>query len=500
MKRAPLAVLAGAFSVGIGLGWWLKLEPAVLWGLSAFAIGSLLWLRSRPGLANLSILIGVVILGAFRAWVDFRIPANSVAHSLAAAPQPMTCEGIVVSDVEWIRPAQGPARRQGWLQITRVRNGEEWISSSGKAFLKLHTHRVPLAYGDHVRLSGSIRGPRPVLKDEGERARFNEGNWLWIHGASGVLTITGSEAIIRLDTPPTLWTRYRHWVASFRWQLKQLGRSLLGPLEAAYLEAFLLGDGRGIPREVWDAFRQVGVVHVLVVSGLHVGLMGSIGLIGLSLLRVPRALRYPLLSGGLITYCILTGGNPPILRATIMGVLLCFGWAAGREVPALNSLGLAALLILAMTPRALADASFQLSFAAVLGLFTLTPRIVAWVLKPVSGTPPVGGEPDIPFQRWRSTLWRWMTQGLAASCGAWVAISPVVAWHFQMFTPVALIANLVVIPWASVLIATGFVLYSIGLVHAAAAAPLAASFSWLAQGLSFIVRWIAGLPGASWSW
>ncbi|MBI3318457.1 MAG: ComEC/Rec2 family competence protein [Candidatus Omnitrophica bacterium] len=487
----------------------MKLTSLVLWSLAAIVIGIFLWKRHRPGLASLCLLILVMLLGAFRAWNDGQPPTDSIEHYLTAAPQPITCEGIIISDVEWICPAQGPARRQGWFQITGIRNGEKWISASGQVLLKLHAHNVPLAYGDRVRLSGSIRCPRPALKDEDgrETQRFNERNWLWIHGASGILTIADSEAITRLDSTLNLWTRYRRWVTSFRWQLKQIGRSLLGPLEVAYLEAFLLGDGREIPREVWDAFRQVGVVHVLVVSGLHVGLIASIGLVGLSLIRVSRVLRYHLLSMGLVTYCILTGGNPPILRSTIMGVLLCFGRVAGREVPALNSLGLSAILILAVSPRALADASFQLSFAAVLGLFTLSPLFARWfkVDEGSEGTDPLEKvrptpESETILQRWRRTLWRWTAQGLAASCGAWVAITPVVAWHFHTFTPIALIANLVVIPWSSLLITVGFLIYATGWISSLMATPFAATFSWLVYGLNQLVIWLAALPAASWKW
>jgi len=447
-------------------------------------------------MVHLCLLNLVVVLGAMRAGVDAMVPAHSISRVLSSTPGPITCQGTLVSDVEWTHPSYGPAQRQGWLEITSIRHGEEWAPSSGRVLLKLYAHNIPLAYGDRVRLSGAMRGPRPVLEDKDEegKQRLDEGHWLWVHAAIGILTVAGPEAITRLDTVPSLWVRYRRWVASFRWQLKPLGRSLLGPLGVAYLEAFLLGDGRGIPQEVWDAFRKVGVVHVLVVSGLHVGLIASIGLIGLSLIRIPKALRYHLLSAGLITYCILTGGNPPILRATIMGVLLCFGRAAGREVPVLNSLGLAAILILAMTPRALSNASFQLSFAAVLGLFTLSPWFARWFKE--HSTP----ESQTLVQRWRRILWRWAGQGFAASCGAWVAISPVVAWHFHMFTPIALIANLIVIPWSSLLIAVGFLVYAIGWTSPFMATPFAATFSWLVYGLNQLVVWLANLPGASWKW
>ena len=214
-------------------------------------------------------------------------------------------------------------------------------------------------------------------------------------------------------------------------------------------------------------------MHVLVVSGFQVGLMGMIGLTVLSILRVPRVTRYLLLAAGLLLYCTLTGANPPIVRATVMGVLLCFGLCRGRHVSPLNFLGMAALFILLWNPRALADVSFQLSFAAVFGMMTLAP--------------------------WIQTRLR-VPQTVATSIGAWSAVSPLLAWHFRLFTPVALVANLLIIPWTSVLIGIGVLLYTMGLVNPGMAAPFAASFQFLSRGLTQVVEWMGGFPGTSWTW
>ena len=69
-----------------------------------------------------------------------------------------------------------------------------------------------------------------------------------------------------------------------------------------------------------------------------------------------------------------------------------------------------------------------------------------------------------------------------------------------MFTPIALIANLIVIPWTSLLIIIGLLVYSIGWISSFAATPFVATFSWLVWGLNYLVTWSARLPGASWGW
>lgn len=490
--RSPLAAVAAAFAFGIALAWWLK-APIWLLAAVASAIGFVIFRQQRhgPEVINGLLLIWVAAMGALRAGVDVVLPPHSIARSLAQEVRPIICEGKMVGEVEWFRPLHGPVHRKGWFELTAVRQKDRWVSASGRLFLRLPARGVELLYGDRVRLHGEVREPRSAADDS---RVFSEARWLWLRGASGVLAISDPNGVNLISSTPGLWSRYRRWVASFRWQLKQLSRSLLGPLEAAYLEAFLLGDGQGIPRETWDAFKKSGTVHVLVVSGQHVSLIGYIAFIILSLIRVPRTPRYLLASVILIIYCTLTGGNPPILRSTIMGILLCIGMMQGRPVSPLNSLGLAALLILAIAPRALADVSFQLSFASVLGLFTLSPWFAKWLK--VSREK----ETESPFQRWSKTVWQWVGRGLAVSCGAWMAVSPVIAWHFRMFTPIALVANLIIVPWASGVIVMGFLVYAVGWISPLAAAPFAASFSWMVYGLDRLVTWLAVLPGASWNW
>ena len=126
----------------------------------------------------------------------------------------------------------------------------------------------------------------------------------------------------------------------------------------------------------------------------------------LSLARVPRGPRYLLTALALAGYCLLAGAAPPVLRATVAGLLLCLGRYKGREVSSLNLLAAAALVILASDPRALADVSFQLSFAAVLGILLAA--------------------------KWAPG--NYLGQALAASLGAWVAVTPLVAWWMRTVT------------------------------------------------------------------
>ncbi len=466
--RSPLAFVAAAFGFGIGLAWWLKPSPPLVGGFLLIAAIGLWGVRGRLAAANLTLWVLTVALGALRAQGDAQIPFSSVSWALTETPQPITCEGRVVSDVDWFYPPVGPARLQGWLKLARIQQGNRSVPVSGRLLVRFPAVRGP-EYGERLRLTGEIRG----LTQKERR--------LWVKGAAGRLVVSDPAGVEKVDASPTPWARYRRWVAQVRGRLRELGRSLLGPVEVAYLEGLLLGEQQRIPRPLMEAFRRTGTIHVLVVSGLHVTLIGAIVFIGLSAVPISRTARYLLAGGSLAGYCTLTGAAPPILRATWMGILFCLARISGREFSALNALGLAGLILLAADPRALADVSFQLSFAAMGGLLILTPWLDRWI-KERSGMP------------------RWLGQGLAASCGAWAAVAPVAAWHFQMVTPIALAANLLVVPWASLLIAAGFLFYAAAWWSPLWALAGASGFAALAQGLTWLVTWLAALPGASWSW
>ena len=451
--------VAAAFGAGIALRWggstaaWVALVLLI-------AASAGLGFRFGPSWANACLLLLLAGAGALRAEVDGRAVGPALPGGVAVV------EGTVVSD---------PALSRDGRMVTAWFRME---SSRGLMQARLPAGAGGFEYGESLRLSGMLREGRKNLTAPGTRVpgtqfgrRFDERRWLWIHRAAGVLTVPDAEGVTRLNHKEAgPWVRYRRWVARLRRALANQGRALLQAEEAGMLEALLLGEARGIRPETWEAFRKTGTVHVLVVSGSHVGLIGLIGLTLLAVFRTPLAARYLLLAGMLVTYCLLAGINPPIVRATLTGLLLCWGKGRGIEVSPLNLLGAAAAAILIAQPRALADPSFQLSFAAVAGVLLVN----GWKTK------------------------NRFLKAAAVSCGAWLATAPLIAWHFHTFSPMTPLANLVVVPWASLLIADGFLACGAGLLAPAAAPSFAAAFAWLSRGLLFCVGRAAGLPGVCW--
>ncbi|MDO8730345.1 MAG: ComEC/Rec2 family competence protein, partial [Candidatus Omnitrophota bacterium] len=266
--RAPMGIVALALAAGIGLDWGLR--PGLFW-ITVFltASGVAAWfLRRRTGWANLSLVFLLIGFGVLRAELDRREPP----------------------------PAFGPVALEGWLsgdpELSRDgRSFAAWFraESAGLIQVRLPSRAGQFRFGERLKLHGMLRPGRTAEPAIGRR--FDERRWLWVHGAGGVLNVTGGEGIVRLEERPSLWIRYRRWVARLRGAVANQGRLLLAPEQAGMLEGLMLGEGRGIRPEIWEAFRKTGTLHVLVVSGSHVGLIGLISLTGLAILRTPRAAR-----------------------------------------------------------------------------------------------------------------------------------------------------------------------------------------------------------------
>ncbi len=469
-ERAPLLWTAVFFAAGILLQWIFTL-PFFLIASGAGIAGAVLWkVRKAPRAANLTFLALISLLGACRAEMDARQAPNDIVSLISSSPSPIAVKGTLVNDPRWTSHYRALS---GWLEVEAVRDPGEWRAASGRLFVRWPWRAGRWECGDRLQLHGRIRAGRAASSGH----RFDEGRWLWVHRGEGILSVSAVEGVRWIDRSTAAWAVTRRAIARFRERLMGLGRSLMGPVEAAFLEALVLGQQQEIPLSIQEVFRKTGTIHVLVVSGSNVGLIGLMALMLLSFLRVPRGMRYALLAGILWTYCILTGLSPPILRATLMGILLCWGAGQGLEVSPLNLVGAAACLIQTVHPRALADVSFQLSFSAVLGILAAAK----------------GFSTREPEARWG----QWLKAGgkaLAVSTAAWAATAPFLWWHFQQVSLLAPLANLVVVPWASGLMAAGLLVYAAALFIPALAVPFASSFSFLAQGLARVVTWLAEGP------
>ncbi|HEY6435471.1 MAG TPA: DNA internalization-related competence protein ComEC/Rec2, partial [Ignavibacteriaceae bacterium] len=205
---------------------------------------------------------------------------------------------------------------------------------------------------------------------------------------------------------------------------------------AALLRGLLLADRGEINYETKMQFINAGVVHVLAVSGLHVGYIIMIFLFLFG--RFNIYLRSILTILGLICFMFITGVPPSVLRATVMATVLILAFLTNRSTNLINSISIAALLILIINPNEIYNPGFQLSFAAVLAIGIILPYL------------------NTLIDGWniQNKFLRGVILFCAVSLSAQIGTLPFTLLYFSKFSVIALFANLIVIPAIGIIIAS----------------------------------------------
>ncbi|HEY3321764.1 MAG TPA: ComEC/Rec2 family competence protein [Planctomycetota bacterium] len=265
--------------------------------------------------------------------------------------------------------------------------------------------------------------------------------------------------------------------------------------QAALMNALLFGRRQKVDRSDREAFTVSGTAHLLAISGLQIQFFAFVlwqisARAGVS--RRKSAFGVLLLC---CAYCVLAGSDPPILRATVMIALYLGALVFRREPDPLSTLGAAALSILAFSPAELFNAGFQLSFLAVLALFTLYPAMdAAWA----QWRQQRNLVPDLTAtrSRWKDWLAEFTRTSLFVSLAAWLGTAPVVAWHMGRFATYSLAVNLVAVPLSSLCMVAG-----LALLAASVFGVLVVATAWLAFASIFLlqklIEFFAALPGAT---
>lgn len=309
---------------------------------------------------------------------------------------------------------------------------------------------------------------RLYLRKDSTAATLRYGDCLLAHGYAdrerGMLYITSDHyLVINRDS-----TSLRARCEALR--MKLLRRMQEGPLEPRYsgIAAMLTLGWRGdLEPDIHAQFRDAGIMHLLCVSGLHVGLLAA--LIGGLLFFVGKDRRGRIIRGSIQlitiwTFVALSGLSPATVRAALMFSLFIVSRMMGRRTDALNLLAAAAIAMLAVDPMLLFNVGWQLSFSAVAGILLMRPALSLH----------------------RNILW----QATIVSLAATLSTLPVTLTTFHQFYPYFLIANIVIIPIAAFIL--GF-----SLIYLALPCGLTAFLvKWPLWFCDWLTAGISRLPGA----
>jgi competence protein ComEC len=420
------------FAAGIALYFALPAEPETRVA-AAFVLGALglFWfVRGSP----FSLAFGVAVLA-----VSFGFGAAKLRTELVRAPvlqeelRHVSIHGYVetferrrdvrdrltlrVLSIESLAPLQTPKR---------VR-----VSISGK--------KTAVFPGEAVALRATLNPPpEPVAPGD-----FDFGRRAWFQQLGGIGYATSRIEPLAQGPPAPAGLRLWAGIDRLRTAVGARIRDALPGEEGAIAVALITGERGGIPERVTEAMRDAGLAHVLAISGLHMVIMaGSVfWLVRALLAGIPAlALRYPIKKWAAVAallaatfYLVLSGASVPTVRAYLMMGVVMIAVLLDRPAITMRNVALAALAILAFSPESLFDPSFQMSFAAVIGLVAAYEALSSRERPPAAETNAV----------WRRLRW---TGAIVLGAGlttliAGTAVAPFAAYHFHRMTHFGALAS-----------------------------------------------------------
>lgn len=240
------------------------------------------------------------------------------------------------------------------------------------------------------------------------------------------------------------------------------------------LQGMVLGDGHVVPDAIISDFQASGLLHMLAVSGQNVVLLGFILLLLLRALLMPRLAATVIAAAAICLYVPLTGAGPSIVRAGIVGVLGMAALVFSRQSDRYHFLALSAAVILSINPYSLLDPGFQLSFAAVLAIFFISPL----------------------FSRWLHFLPSALREAVAISAATGLATAPITLADFHQVSLVTVPANVAAAPVAGPIMLLGVLAIMVKPVMPLASWALVSAASVCTGYLISVARFFASFPGA----
>jgi len=378
-------------------------------------------------------------------------------------------QGLVIS-----QPIQKGNFYKAVVEISKVKDFV-WRPLTYRINLYVRTDSALYNYGDNILVQGSPTELNPPQNPD----EFNYKRYLsflsiyqqhFLEPAS-LQVISSGNGNVLIATSLKLRNRFS----------RLLDEYITEPKEAAIAKALLLGNKSELDDEIINTYAASGAMHVLAVSGLHVGIIYGIILWLFSLLPTHyqkkwliAAISIPLLWG----YAFITGLSPSVLRAVTLFSIMATGSSFNRRTNMVNLLAVSAFILLVFKPYLLMQVGFQLSYVAVLGIIFLYPQIRKLWMPP-----------------YRFSLFFWDI--ISISIAAQIATLPLSILYFHRFPPYFLISNLLVIPAATLIVGVGIAFFTLSYFTL-----ITQWLGWLLGSIigvvNYVLTFIYGLPWSNW--
>lgn len=456
----PLPIILALYLIGIIYGKFISINPIILFTILVFLIIiAIISFIKQWNITTAFLFLIIFLIGIF----NYNLNSNPIGadHIINfIEDKNLTIIGTVLEKEYYSNQEKISLK----IKVNQIeKNDGDGIKAQGLLLVNTYLENCPYEYGDILKIKGKLEKP-VKQKNFGE---FNYELYLAREKIFTYLNIWQERNIWKIGEDNS------NYLSSFslsaRDKIKEVTKQILPQPYNYLLIGMLLGEKGFIPPDLKEVFAEAGIMHILAVSGLHVGIIAFALAALLNMLRLPKKLKLFTLVLILLIYASITGYRPSVLRATIMFIMLIGGKLINRDRNLNISLFFAAFLILLLNPLTLYDAGFLLSFIVTFFIINLSPIL----------------------QELYSKIIVWIKTPLAISTAAWIGIFPLSAYYFNKVSIISIVSNIFIIPLTGIAVILGFVTFFIGLLSI----PLAGVIA----NINYLVLYLITLAAKSFS-
>ncbi|HKG68564.1 MAG TPA: ComEC/Rec2 family competence protein, partial [Segetibacter sp.] len=329
-----------------------------------------------------------------------------------------------------------------------VNSNGEWKGVIGNIliYFSKDSSMPEMKYGSQV----LFYKPLQQIKNSGNPGNFNYIQYSAFKDIYHQVFLKTSEYTV---TKTTKATAFKNWLFDIQSVvLKKLRQYIKGDREASVAEALLIGYRNDLDKELVQAYSNTGVVHIIAISGLHLGMIYAVLVWLLKPFKKKKWIRWirpVLILAVLWIFTLLAGGVPSILRSAVMFSFIVLGETIDRKSSIYNTLAASAFVMLCFNPYYLWDVGFQLSYAAVISIITFAKPVYDWFYIK---------------NRILDFFWELISVTIAAQ----ILTIPIIFYSFHQFPNFFLITNCIIVPLSSIILFAEITLLIISFVPAAA--------------------------------
>jgi len=504
-----IAAMTVALALGTVAAEYLELPTSWLliasWGLSAFVAGSQCFPNPGPArrlVLRVALLLLTGLLAATRWNVSSQHHDSLLLHQLAERGDVTVVLDVQVDSVpfEYERPVSAFANESSaetWQ--TRFTADCDAVYINDQKFEQTGRLRVFVdgraagrcQRGDEIQLTGRLSWPLPP----GNPGEFDFVTFLERRRVAGLFYV-GHPSALHV-TEPAGWLEPGFWLTRLRRDAWRALNDAVHPDNRGIATALLLGSRNEVRAETEEVFIGSGTMHLLAISGLHIGILCLLLIRVGHWLLIPWNQRLVLIALFCILYAMITDLRPSVVRATVFVILFTVSQVTLRQVAFVGIIALTACIMLLWQPYLVFDTGAWLSFLSVLSLAQAARIVPLGVLRDSAQSPLQIPTAITRAERWadiRDRTRHWLISRYRPMLWILAATVPLTASEFHVLSPITLVVNVLLIGWTVFALWSGFVAIVFGMLLPSVVNPAGLVFSWLLTGLKSAVDAAAG-PG-----